>query len=115
LGGVVSGAAFGKIVTSLVENIIMPPVGLLFGGVDFSDIAWTLRGARVDGAGEEVPPVVIGIGEFLNTMVQFVIIAFAIFMLVKLINRIHRKPEAAPAGPSEEVLLLREIRDSLQK
>ena len=113
--GVVIGGAFGKIVTSLVDNIIMPPIGLLLGGVDFSDIGWTLRGATVDAAGEEVPAVVIGIGEFLNTMVQFVIIAFAIFMLVKLINRIHRKPEAAPAGPSEEVLLLREIRDSLQK
>ena len=113
--GVVIGGAFGKIVTSLVDNIIMPPIGLLLGGVDFSDIGWTLRGATVDASGEEVPAVVIGIGEFLNTMVQFVIIAFAIFMLVKLINRIHRKPEAAPAGPSEEVLLLREIRDSLQK
>ena len=113
--GVVIGGAFGKIVTSLVDNIIMPPIGLLLGGVDFSDIGWTLRGATVDAAGEEVPAVVVGIGEFLNTMVQFVIIAFAIFMLVKLINRIHRKPEAAPAGPSEEVLLLREIRDSLQK
>lgn len=113
--GVVIGGAFGKIVTSLVDNIIMPPIGLLLGGVDFSDIGWTLRGATVDAAGEEVPAVVIGIGEFLNTMVQFVIIAFAIFMLIKLINRIHRKPEAAPAGPSEEVLLLREIRDTLQK
>lgn len=113
--GVVIGGAFGKIVTSLVDNIIMPPIGLLLGGVDFSDIAWTLRAATVDAAGEEVPAVVIGIGEFLNTLVQFVIIAFAIFMLVKVINRIHRKPEAAPAGPSEEVLLLREIRDALRK
>ncbi|MGY1408561.1 MULTISPECIES: large-conductance mechanosensitive channel protein MscL [unclassified Luteimonas] len=113
--GVVIGGAFGKIVTSLVDNIIMPPIGLLLGGVDFADIGWTLRGATVDAAGEDVPAVVIGIGEFFNTMVQFVIIAFAIFMLVKLINRIHRKPEAAAEGPSEEVLLLREIRDSLQK
>ena len=113
--GVVIGGAFGKIVTSLVDNIIMPPIGLLLGGVDFSDIGWTLRGATVDAAGEEVPAVVIGIGEFLNTMVQFVIIAFAIFMLVKLINRIHRKPEAAPAAPSEEVVLLREIRDALKR
>jgi len=113
--GVVIGAAFGKIVTSLVDNVIMPPIGLLLGGVDFSDIAWTLRGPTVDAAGEEVPAVVIGIGEFLNTLVQFVIIAFAIFVLVKVINRIHRKPEAAPAAPPEEVLLLREIRDSLQK
>src|SRR5690606_28605241 len=116
--GVVIGAAFGKIVTSLVDNIIMPPIGLLLGGVDFSDIAWTLREAAVNAAGEEVPAVVIGVGEFINTLVQFVIVAFAIFMIVKLINRMHRKPkaeEAAPAEPSEEVLLLRQIRDSLKQ
>ena len=113
--GVVIGAAFGKIVTSLVDNVIMPPIGLLLGGVDFSDIAWTLRGATVNAAGEEVPAVVVGVGEFLNTIVQFVIIAFAIFLLVKVINRVHRKPEAAPAAPPEEVVLLREIRDSLRK
>ena len=115
--GVVIGGAFGKIVSSLVDNVIMPPIGLLLGGVDFSDIAWTLRAATVDAAGEEVPAVVIGIGEFLNTLVQFVIIAFAIFLLVKAINRIHRKPEAepAPAAPTEVVLLLREIRDALRK
>ncbi len=114
--GVVIGGAFGRIVTSLVDNIIMPPIGLLLGGVDFSDIGWTLRAATVDAAGEEVPAVVIGIGEFFNTLVQFVIIAFAIFLLVKAINRLHRKPEPAPpAAPSEEVLLLREIRDALSK
>ncbi|TWT21060.1 large-conductance mechanosensitive channel protein MscL [Luteimonas marina] len=113
--GVVIGGAFGKIVTSLVDNIIMPPIGLLLGGVDFSDIAWTLREATVDAAGETVPAVAIGIGEFINTLIQFIIIAFAIFMVVKAINRIHKKPEEAPAEPAEEVLLLREIRDSLQK
>lgn len=113
--GVVIGGAFGKIVTSLVDNIIMPPIGLLLGGVDFSDIAWTLREATVTAAGEEVPAVVIGIGEFINTLIQFVIIAFAIFMVIKAINRIHKKPEEVPAEPAEEVLLLREIRDSLRK
>lgn len=113
--GVVIGGAFGKIVTSLVDNIIMPPIGLLLGGADFSDIAWTLREATVNAAGEEVPAVAIGVGAFINTLIQFVIIAFAIFLLVKAINRLHKKPEAAPAAPSEEVLLLREIRDSLQK
>ena len=102
-------------VTSLVDNVIMPPIGLLLGGVDFSDIAWTLRRATVNAAGEEVPAVVIGIGEFLNTIVQFLIIAVAIFLLVKVINRVHRKPDAAPAAPPEEVVLLREIRDSLRK
>ncbi|TDK27244.1 large-conductance mechanosensitive channel protein MscL [Luteimonas aestuarii] len=116
--GVVIGAAFGRIVTSLVDNIIMPPIGLLMGGVDFADIVWTLREATVDAAGEEIPAVVIGIGEFVNTLVQFVIVAFAIFLLVKAINRMHRKPEAAPeapAAPPEDIVLLREIRDSLKR
>jgi large conductance mechanosensitive channel len=113
--GVVIGAAFGKIVTTLVDKIIMPPIGLLVGGVDFSKWAWTLKEATVDAAGKEVPAVVICIGEFLNTVVQFVIVAFAIFLLVKAVNRLHRKPEAAPAATPEDVLLLREIRDSLKK
>lgn len=113
--GVVIGAAFGKIVTAFVDKIIMPPIGLLVGGVDFSRWAWTLKEATVDAAGKEVPAVAIGIGEFLNTVIQFVIVAFAIFLLVKAVNRLHRKPEAAPAAPSEDVLLLREIRDALKK
>ncbi|WP_202844152.1 large-conductance mechanosensitive channel protein MscL [Luteimonas saliphila] len=115
--GVVIGGAFGKIVTSLVDHVIMPPIGLLLGGVDFADMGWTLRAATVDAAGEEVPAVVLGYGAFVNTIIQFVIIAFAIFMVIKAINRFHRKPEAppAPAAPSEEVLLLREIRDSLRR
>lgn len=116
--GVVIGAAFGKIVTSLVDHVIMPPIGYLLGGMDFSNIAWTLREATVNAAGEDVPAVVIAVGEFVNTIVQFLIIAFAIFLLVRTINRFHRKPEPepeAPAAPSEEVQLLREIRDSLRK
>ena len=113
--GVVIGAAFGKIVTAFVDKIIMPPIGLLVGGVDFSKWAWTLKEATVDAAGKEVPAVAIGIGEFLNTVIQFVIVAFAIFLLVRAVNRLHRKPEAAPAAPSEDVLLLREIRDALKK
>ncbi|MCW0411095.1 large-conductance mechanosensitive channel protein MscL [Xanthomonas sacchari] len=112
--GVVLGAAFGKIVTALVEKIIMPPIGLLVGGVDFSRWAWTLKAATVDAAGKPVPAVVIGIGDFLNTIIQFVIVAFAIFMLVKAINRIARKEPPTPKAPTEEVLLLREIRDSLK-
>ena len=113
--GVVIGAAFGKIVTVFVDKIIMPPIGLLIGGVDFSKWVVTLKEATVDAAGKEIPAVVLGLGEFLNTLIQFIIIAFAIFMVIKAINRFHKKPEAAPAGPSEEVLLLREISDSLQK
>ncbi len=113
--GVVIGAAFGKIVTALVDKIIMPPIGMLIGGVDFSKWAITLKEAGVDAAGKEIPAIVIGIGEFLNTVVQFVIVAFAIFLVVKAINRMNRKPAEAPAAPPEEVLLLREIRDNLKR
>ena len=115
--GVVIGGAFGKIVTSLVDKVIMPPIGWMIGNVDFSKLAWTLAPARVAADGTEIPAVVVGYGDFINTVVQFVIVAFAIFMLVKVINRLSRKKEEAlaPAEPSEEVLLLREIRDSLQQ
>ena len=112
--GVVIGAAFGKIVTALVDNVIMPPIGLLIGGVDFSDWAWTMKAASVDAAGTAVPAVSIGIGTFLNAVIQFLIVAFAIFMAVKAMNRLSRA-EAPPAPPpGEDVLLLREIRDSLK-
>lgn len=113
--GVVIGAAFGKIVTALVDKIIMPPLGWLIGRVDFSELAWTLAPARVAADGTEVPAVVIGYGDFLNTLVQFVIVAFAIFLLIKVINRVARKKEAEPAAPKEEILLLREIRDNLKQ
>ena len=113
--GVVIGGAFGKIVSALVDNIIMPFVGLLTGGVDFSKWAWVLREASVDASGAEVPALTVGIGSFVNAIIQFIIVAFAIFMLVKAINRLHRKPDAAPAAPPEDVLLLREIRDALMK
>lgn len=81
--GVVIGAAFGKIVTALVDKIIMPPLGWLIGRVDFSQLAWTLAPARLGPDGKEIPAVVIGYGDFLNTLVQFVIVAFAIFLVVK--------------------------------
>ena len=116
--GVVIGGAFGKIVTALVEKIIMPPIGWLVGRVDFSQLAWTLKDASTGPDGKEIPAVVIGYGAFLNTIVQFIIVAFAIFLVVKAINRFNRKEAATPpppAPPSEEVLLLREIRDSLKK
>ncbi|MEN1927162.1 large-conductance mechanosensitive channel protein MscL [Luteimonas sp. MJ293] len=117
--GVVIGAAFGNIVTAFVDKVIMPPIGLLVGGVDFADWVITLREAAIDAAGEEIPAVVIGIGEFLNAVIQFLIIAFAIFMVIKGINRLNRKKAvedepAAPEAPTEDVLLLREIRDSLK-
>ena len=113
--GVVRGAAFGKIVTALVDKVIMPPLGLLIGGVDFSKMAIVLKDATVDAAGKDVPAVVLAYGEFINALVQFVIVAFAIFLVVKAINRMHKKPEEAPAATPEDVLLLREIRDSLKK
>ena len=114
--GVVIGGAFGKIVDALVAKIIMPLIGLLIGGVDFSKIAITLKEASVDAAGKEVPAVVLGIGDFLNVLIQFIILAFAIFIVVKSINRM-RKPEAppAPAATPEDVVLLREIRDLMKR
>ena len=117
--GVVIGAAFGKIVTALVEKVIMPPIGLLIGKVDFSELKWTLADAQLAADGSElVPAVVIGYGEFINTVIQFLIVAFAIFMLIKALNKLARKKAEAPAAsaaPREEVLLLREIRDNLKK
>ena len=113
--GVVIGAAFGKIVTALVDKVIMPPIGLLIGGVDFSRLSIVLKEATVDAAGKEVPAVVLAYGEFFNALIQFIIIAFAIFLVVKAINRMRKPAEEAPAATPEDVLLLREIRDSLKK
>ena len=113
--GVVIGAAFGKIVTALVDKVIMPPIGLLIGGVDFSRLSIVLKEATVDAAGKEVPAVVLAYGEFVNALIQFIIIAFAIFLVVKAINRMRKPAEEAPEATPEEVLLLREIRDSLKK
>lgn len=108
--GVVIGAAFGKIVTSLVDQMIMPPIGLLIGGVDFSSYKWVLQAAGADGKGE----VAIQFGAFLNTVIQFAIVAFAIFLVIKLMNRLVRKQEDAPAPPPPDVVLLTEIRDLLR-
>lgn len=116
--GVVIGAAFGKIVASLVNDIIMPAVGYVVGGVDFSELAIVLKEASVDAAGAEVPAVLVKYGAFVQTVVDFLIIAFAIFVAVKVINSLKRKQEAAPAAPaepSEEVKLLTEIRDTLKQ
>jgi large conductance mechanosensitive channel len=109
--GVVIGAAFGKIVTSLVDQIIMPPIGKLIGGVDFSAYKWVLQAAGADGKGE----VAIQYGAFFNTIIQFAIVAFAIFLVVKAMNRVMHKQEAAPAPPPPEVVLLTEIRDLLKQ
>jgi large conductance mechanosensitive channel len=106
--GIIIGAAFGKIVTSAVADVIMPPIGLLIGGVDFSDLVITLKAA--EGA---APAVVISIGKFLQTVIDFTIIAFAIFMLVKVITKVKAKDVPAAAPTAQEVLLT-EIRDLLR-
>lgn len=112
--GVVIGAAFGKIVTSLVNDIIMPPIGMLTGGVDFADLKWVLKAADNTDPAHKIAEVAIQYGVFINTLIQFIIVAFAIFMVVKAINRMSRKQEEAPAAPAADVVLLTEIRDLLK-
>jgi large conductance mechanosensitive channel len=107
--GVVIGAGFGKIVTSFTNDLLMPPIGLITGGVDFSDQVVTLKQQTAEAAA-----VTINYGAFINTVLDFVIIAFAIFIVVKAINSAKRKEEAAPPAPSKEVVLLGEIRDALR-
>lgn len=110
--GIIIGAAFGKIVSALVDKVVMPPIGLLVGGVTFRDLAFTLQPADGDKAA-----VVVGYGEFLQTVFDFTIIAFAIFMMIKGINRLKRQappPSATPPEPSSEEKLLTEIRDILR-
>ncbi|MDE3738313.1 MULTISPECIES: large-conductance mechanosensitive channel protein MscL [Pseudomonas] len=110
--GIIIGAAFGKIVSSFVGDVIMPPIGLLIGGVDFSDLAVTLKAAEGD-----IPAVVLSYGKFIQTILDFVIVAFAIFMGVKAINRLKREEAAAPEAPpapTKEQELLTEIRDLLK-
>jgi large conductance mechanosensitive channel len=97
--GVVIGGAFGKIVTALVDKIIMPPIGWAIGGIDFSKLAWTLKPAETGADGKEIPAVVIAYGDFINTVIQFVIIAFAIFVVVKRSTRCTRKPRQPRPHP----------------
>lgn len=117
--GVVIGAAFGKIVTSLVEDILMPPIGILVGGVNFSDLKCTIQQAAIDAAGKEVPAVTVNYGNFIQVAISFVIIALAIFLfVVKPMNAMKKKEAAAPAtppAPSKEEVLLTQIRDLLKK
>ncbi|MEF9932201.1 MAG: large-conductance mechanosensitive channel protein MscL [Bacteroidales bacterium] len=120
--GIIIGAAFGKIVSSLVGDIIMPGVGLLIGGVDFSNLAIVLKQAVVDANGKEIAPaVLIKYGAFIQVIFDFIIVAFAIFMMIKGITILQRKKESAPSvaqtpakkTPQEEILA--EIRDILKK
>lgn len=110
--GIVIGAAFGKVVTALVAGVIMPPIGVILGGVNFSDLAFIIK-ESVDGA----PAVTINYGAFIQTLIDFTIIAFAIFMIVKAINKSKNQEEAAPKAPpapSSQEVLLTEIRDLLK-
>ncbi|MGJ1431970.1 large-conductance mechanosensitive channel protein MscL [Sphingobacterium spiritivorum] len=112
--GVVIGGAFGKIVTSLVDDIIMPPIGFVTGGIDFSDMKYVLT------AGDEankIKEVAINYGNFINIVIQFLIVAFCIFLVIKGLNSLKRKDEPAPAAapaPTKEETLLTEIRDILK-
>ena len=113
--GVIIGGAFGKIVTSLVDQVIMPPIGLLTGGVDFASMKWVLKPGD---AAAKVPETAIAYGAFINTVIQFLVVAFVIFMVVKAINSMRRKEAeapAAPAAPTTSEALLAEIRDLLKK
>lgn len=112
--GVVIGAAFGKIVSSLVDNVVMPPLGVLIGNIDFSDLVIKIGTPVADAKGVITGGAVIKYGVFLNTVIQFVIVAIAIFLVIKLMNRLIKKEEAAPAPPPPDVVLLTEIRDLLK-
>ena len=110
--GIIIGAAFGKIVSSLVGDVIMPPLGMIIGGVDFSDLAITLKAAE-----GEAPAVLLAYGKFIQTIIDFTMVAFAIFMGVKAINKLQREKEAEPAAPPappKDQELLSEIRDLLK-
>lgn len=116
--GIIIGGSFGKIVSSFVSDVLMPPIGLLLGGMDFKKLAYELKPAVME-AGEVVTPaVMLNYGMFINTVIDFIIIAFAIFMVVKAMNSMKKKEQVAPAAPivptTSETLLM-EIRDSLKK
>jgi large conductance mechanosensitive channel len=111
--GIIIGGAFGKIVSSFVADVITPPIGMLLGGVDFSSLSYVLKEAAGDTAA-----VVIGYGKFIQTVVDFVIIAFAIFLVIRWMNSLKKKEEEAPAAPpapSKQETLLTEIRDLLKQ
>ena len=107
--GIIIGAAFGKIVSSVVGDVIMPPIGLMLGGMDFSSLAIVLKEAV-----GEAPAVTLNYGKFIQTVVDFIILAFCIFILIKGMNTLKRKEEEAPAEPPKQEVLLTEIRDLLK-
>lgn len=107
--GIIIGAAFGKIVSSFVGDVVMPPLGLIIGGVDFSDLAITLKGA-MDGK----PAVLLSYGKFIQSIIDFLIVAFAMFMGIKVVNRLKLHENAKAPGPTKDQVLLGEIRDLLK-
>lgn len=107
--GIVVGLSFGKIISSLVADIIMPPIGLFLGGIDFSHFVITLKAAT-----ETSAAVTLNYGLFINTIIDFFIIALVIFVVIKMINKLKKKADDQPAEPTEEVKLLTEIRDALK-
>ena len=119
--GVIIGGAFGKIVTSLVNDVIMPPIGILVGGVDFTNLKLVIKKAVIEGGAEIAPAVTWNYGAFIQQVVDFTILAFCVFMMVKVMNKLMKKEEAKPApapappAPSKEELLLTEIRDLLKE
>ena len=120
--GIIIGAAFGKIVDSLVRDLIMPPIGLLLGKVDFSNLFFVLKEGATPGpyisvdAAQKAGAVTFNYGLFINTAISFLIVAFAVFILVRAVNRLKTEEETAPPPPTpEDIVLLREIRDSLKK
>lgn len=116
--GVVLGAAFGGIVTSLVDDVLMPPLGYLLGGVDFTNLFWTLGPEQYETleAAEEAGAATLNYGNFIQSIVSFLLIAIALFLLIRAINRLRREKEPAPAPATpEDVVLLREIRDALTR
>ena len=118
--GVIIGGAFGKIVSSVVADVIMPPIGLLVGGVNFTDLKWVLKPAVVEEGQEVAAAVTLNYGNFLQVTFDFLVIAFSVFLFVRLLSRLNRKKEkpaapAAPPAPGKEELLLTEIRDLLKE
>ena len=115
--GIIIGGAFGKVISSIVSDILMPPLGYLIGGINFTDIKIHLKAPALDLAGKAAQEVTINIGNFIQSMVDFSIIAFAVFLMVKAINKMHKAEAAAPAPPtpSAQEVLLTEIRDLLKK
>ncbi len=112
--GIIIGGAFGKIVSSLVSDVIMPPIGMLIGGINFTDWKVHLHQAVIEAGQVVKPAVTLNIGNFIQTVFDFIIIAFSIFLVIKAVNTFNRKKEAAPAAPTKQEELLTEIRDLLK-